>query len=172
MFKGSIPALVTPFRDEAFDEGVFRAFVDWQIAEGSHALVPCGTTGESATLVAEEHYRVVEVCIDCVEPAVVARFWIELLGYRTDDDLETDGWIHLEPPAGLPVLNLQRVPEAKAGKNRLHLDLYVVEPDGWIERCEQLGATKLRLHDDPKDWFQVMADPAGNEFCVCRENQV
>ncbi|MDQ8754857.1 4-hydroxy-tetrahydrodipicolinate synthase [Sphingosinicella sp. LHD-64] len=64
MFKGSIPALVTPFRDEAFDEGAFRAFVDWQIAEGSHALVPCGTTGESATLVAEEHYRVVEVCVE------------------------------------------------------------------------------------------------------------
>lgn len=64
MFKGSIPALVTPFRDEAFDAGAFRAFVDWQIAEGSHALVPCGTTGESATLVAEDHYRVVEVCVD------------------------------------------------------------------------------------------------------------
>jgi 4-hydroxy-tetrahydrodipicolinate synthase len=64
MFKGSIPALVTPFRDEAFDEGAFRAFVDWQIDEGSHALVPCGTTGESATLVAAEHYRVVEVCVD------------------------------------------------------------------------------------------------------------
>lgn len=64
MFKGSIPALVTPFRDEAFDEGAFRAFVDWQIAEGSHALVPCGTTGESATLVAEEHYRVIEVCVE------------------------------------------------------------------------------------------------------------
>ena len=50
MFRGSIPALVTIFRDEAFDEGAFRDFVDWQIAEGSHGLVPCGTTGESATL--------------------------------------------------------------------------------------------------------------------------
>ena len=46
MFSGSIPALVTPFRDEAFDEGAYRSFVDWQIAEGSHGLVPCGTTGE------------------------------------------------------------------------------------------------------------------------------
>ena len=63
MFRGSIPALVTPFRDEAFDEGAYRDFVDWQISEGSHGLVPCGTTGESATLPAEEHYRVVEACV-------------------------------------------------------------------------------------------------------------
>lgn len=64
MFKGSIPALVTTFRDEAFDEGAYRSFVEWQIAEGSHGLVPCGTTGESATLTADEHYRVIEVCVD------------------------------------------------------------------------------------------------------------
>lgn len=64
MFRGSIPALVTPFRDEAFDEDAFRAFVEWQISEGSHGLVPCGTTGESATLDAEEHERVVRACVD------------------------------------------------------------------------------------------------------------
>ncbi len=64
MFSGSIPALVTPFRDGAFDEIAFRRFVDWQIAEGSNGLVPCGTTGESPTLSYEEHYRVIEVCIE------------------------------------------------------------------------------------------------------------
>ena len=64
MFRGSIPALVTAFRDEAFDEGAWRAFIDWQIAEGSHGLVPCGTTGESATLPAEEHYRIIEICVE------------------------------------------------------------------------------------------------------------
>jgi 4-hydroxy-tetrahydrodipicolinate synthase len=63
MFSGSIPALVTPFRDGMFDEAVFRAFVDWQIAEGSSGLVPCGTTGESATMSIAEHDRVVAVCI-------------------------------------------------------------------------------------------------------------
>jgi 4-hydroxy-tetrahydrodipicolinate synthase len=62
MFRGSIPALATPFRDEAFDEGVYRDFVEWQIAEGSHGLVPVGTTGESATLSADEQRRVISVC--------------------------------------------------------------------------------------------------------------
>jgi len=64
MFSGSIPALVTPFRDGLIDEEAFRRFVDWQIANGSSALVPCGTTGESATLSYDEHYRVIEICIE------------------------------------------------------------------------------------------------------------
>jgi 4-hydroxy-tetrahydrodipicolinate synthase len=64
MFKGSIPALATPFRDEAFDEAAFRAFVQWQIAQGSHGLVPCGTTGEGATLDSDEHRRVVAACVE------------------------------------------------------------------------------------------------------------
>jgi 4-hydroxy-tetrahydrodipicolinate synthase len=63
MFRGSIPALVTPFRDEALDEGAYADFVAWQIAEGSHGLVPAGTTGESATLRPEEHRRVIEICV-------------------------------------------------------------------------------------------------------------
>ena len=64
MFSGSIPALVTPFRDEAFDEAAFRRFVDWQIDSGSSALVPCGTTGESATLDNDEHHLVINVCVE------------------------------------------------------------------------------------------------------------
>lgn len=64
MFSGSIPALVTPFRDGGLDEAAFRDFVDWQIAEGSSALVPCGTTGESATMTIEEHNRVIAMCVE------------------------------------------------------------------------------------------------------------
>ncbi len=64
MFSGSIPALVTPFRNGAFDEAAYRAFVDWQIAEGSTGLVPCGTTGESATMSIEEHDHIVKVCVE------------------------------------------------------------------------------------------------------------
>lgn len=62
-FYGSIPALVTPFRDGAVDFATFEAFVDWQIAEGSTGLVPCGTTGESATMTIEEHNAVIAACI-------------------------------------------------------------------------------------------------------------
>lgn len=64
MFSGSIPALVTPFRDDAFDAPAFARLVDWQIKEGTSALVPCGTTGESATLGFDEHYRVIDTCIE------------------------------------------------------------------------------------------------------------
>lgn len=64
MFKGSIPALVTPFKDGALDEKRFQDFVEWQIAEGSHGLVPVGTTGESPTLSHAEHKRVVELCVE------------------------------------------------------------------------------------------------------------
>lgn len=64
MFSGSIPALVTPFRDGSFDEATFRKLVDWQIEQGSSALVPCGTTGEASTLSNAEHHRVIEVCIE------------------------------------------------------------------------------------------------------------
>lgn len=63
MFRGSITALVTPFRDGAVDEAALQGLVDWQIAEGSHGLVPCGTTGESPTLSHDEHRRVVELTI-------------------------------------------------------------------------------------------------------------
>ncbi|WP_138379818.1 4-hydroxy-tetrahydrodipicolinate synthase [Luteithermobacter gelatinilyticus] len=64
MIKGSITALITPFRDGKFDEDAFRKFVNWQIEQGSHGLVPCGTTGESPTLDHDEHRRVTEVCIE------------------------------------------------------------------------------------------------------------
>ena len=63
-FRGSYTALVTPFKDGALDEAGFRALVSWQMAEGSNGLVPVGTTGESPTLSHEEHYKVVEWCID------------------------------------------------------------------------------------------------------------
>ena len=63
MFSGSIPALVTPMRGDRIDEDAFAALVNWQIAEGSNALVPCGTTGESATMSVAEHERLVARCV-------------------------------------------------------------------------------------------------------------
>lgn len=64
LFSGAMTALVTPFKDNAIDEEGYRAFIEWQISEGIHGLVPCGTTGESATLSHAEHERVIEICID------------------------------------------------------------------------------------------------------------
>ena len=62
-YKGSFTALVTPFKNGKVDEDAFRKFVDWQISEGTHGLVPVGTTGESPTLSHDEHKHVVEMCI-------------------------------------------------------------------------------------------------------------
>lgn len=64
VFSGAMTALVTPFKNNEIDEEAFRSFIEQQIVEGIHGLVPCGTTGESATLSHEEHERVIEICIE------------------------------------------------------------------------------------------------------------
>jgi 4-hydroxy-tetrahydrodipicolinate synthase len=70
MFFGSIPALVTPFSGGRVAEDTLRAFVDWQIGEGSNALVPCGTTGEVATLTSDEHRQVIAATVDATKGRV------------------------------------------------------------------------------------------------------
>ncbi|MHC1711455.1 MAG: 4-hydroxy-tetrahydrodipicolinate synthase [Solidesulfovibrio sp.] len=69
-FRGAITALVTPFRNGKVDEDAFRAFIEWQIEQGIHGLVPCGTTGESATLSHDEHKEVIAICVDQVKGRV------------------------------------------------------------------------------------------------------
>jgi predicted enzyme related to lactoylglutathione lyase len=114
-----------------------------------------------------------EIGIDCPNPDALAPFWEFALGYRREEgESDDEMFIDLAPPDGEgPVVFLQRVPEPKATKNRLHLDLYVAEPEAFMEQLEDLGA--LRLGEpvmEGDEWaFQVMADPVGNEFCVCRE---
>lgn len=70
MFKGSITALVTPFRNGKFDEAAFARFIEWQISEGTHGLVPVGTTGESPTLDHDEHKRVIELTVETARKRV------------------------------------------------------------------------------------------------------
>ena len=69
-FRGAITALVSPFRSGEVDEEAFRSLIEWQIEQGIHGLVPCGTTGESATLSHEEHKRVIRICVDQVKGRV------------------------------------------------------------------------------------------------------
>jgi len=70
MFQGSIVAIVTPFKNEKVDEKAFADLIEWHIKEGTSAIVPCGTTGESATLDYEEHHRVIEIAIEVVNKRV------------------------------------------------------------------------------------------------------
>ena len=86
MFSGSIPALATPFREGAFDEEAYRRFVDWQIESGSTGLVPCGTTGESATLDNDEHHRVISIC------AEVANKRVPVIAGAGSNDTQTALW--------------------------------------------------------------------------------
>ncbi len=111
----------------------------------------------------------VRLCIDANDVDRITEFWVALLGYQVrEPDGTDDDWRHLDPAVlALPALTIQPVPEDKSIKNRLHLDLFVAEPEPWIRRGLELGAKKLLLSEDPDDWFQVMADPEGNEYCIC-----
>lgn len=115
----------------------------------------------------------IEIGIDCSEPESLAPFWAAALGYEVGG-LSPDG-VYLEIlPAeqDQPIVYFQRVPEPKSVKNRLHLDLWTIDPDAEIARLEQLGARRLGepVRTDTGHWWQVMTDPAGNEFCLCREH--
>ena len=70
MIKGSIVAIITPFKGDTFDESAYRELINWQIDEGTNGIVPCGTTGESATLNMEEHKRVIKVAVEEVNKRV------------------------------------------------------------------------------------------------------
>ena len=112
------------------------------------------------------------ITFDCApphEPYELAVFWSGVLGFPVDpDDSPGDDEVGLAAPDGQPTLLFIRVPEAKAGKNRVHLDLQPDQPrDREVERVRALGATIVddRRTPNGRGWA-VMADPAGNEFCV------
>ena len=107
--------------------------------------------------------------IDSTDPRRLAHFWAEALGWRITH--ETDNEVALEPPEGqlgdglLPDLLFLRVPEEKAGKNRMHFDLRPDDQAAEVARLESLGATRADIGQGETRWV-VMADPEGNEFCV------
>ena len=106
------------------------------------------------------------VVVDCLDPEPLAAFWSDLLGVGVDH--RSDEWVSLHAAGpGHPRVAFQRVPETKAGKNRVHLDVWVPDVEAATVEAEALGARRLGrfVHESPEP-FQVLADPAGNEFCL------
>ncbi len=116
--------------------------------------------------------RVQNVSFDCADPAALARFWSEALGWRVT--YEEDDEVVLEPPAGspeegvVPDILFLPVPEGKVMKNRVHLDLRPADQALEVARLEALGAQRVDVGQDDSVTWVVMADPEGNEFCVLR----
>jgi 4-hydroxy-tetrahydrodipicolinate synthase len=93
--RGSLPALITPFRNGAVDEKALRDFIEWQIGQGSHGLVPVGTTGESPTLSHDEHMRVVELCVQAARGRVPV-----IAGAGSNSTTEAVGFVKHAKKAG------------------------------------------------------------------------
>jgi predicted enzyme related to lactoylglutathione lyase len=116
--------------------------------------------------------RIQCLCIDTTDPARLAAFWAETLGWRKTH--AEDDEVVLEPPSGsredgvVPDLLFLRVPERKAGKNRLHIDLRPEDQAAEVARLEALGASRADVGQGPESTWVVMADPDGNEFDVLR----
>ena len=117
--------------------------------------------------------RIDTVTVDAVDPTRLADFWCAALDWvqRTDED--GDIWVepgpgHPEAGRSRPLLFI-RVPEDKAGKNRIHLDLTPDDQEQEVERLEALGATRPSIGQSGNESWVVLADPEGNEFCVLEE---
>ena len=116
--------------------------------------------------------RIQCLTIDSADPFRLATFWQAVLGWRLE--AEDENGAVLEPPKGSPEdgvapdLLFLRVPDEKAGKNRLHLDLRPVDQAAEVARLEGLGARRADVGQGPDVTWVVLADPEGNEFCVLR----
>lgn len=135
---------------------------------GDKSVDRMGARGQSDVV----DIRIQCLCIDTTDPARLASFWQSALGWRRTH--AGDDQVVLEPPAGsredgvVPDLLFLRVPEQKAGKNRLHLDLRPRDQTVEVARLEELGARRVDVGQGADASWVVMADPDGNEFCVLR----
>ena len=110
----------------------------------------------------------IELTLDCLELDKTAAFWQVALGYVRENTIE-DRYVTLTGDG--PTLTLQRVPEPKHGKNRMHMDLLVDDLDAEVVRLHALGATTVSRgprQEFGQRWF-VLADPEGNEFCAAED---
>ncbi len=108
------------------------------------------------------------VTIDAQDPDRLAQFWAGVLGTSVDTSMDEGRFVFLNGTESLPVICFQRVPEAKAGKNRLHLDLAVDDLDAATEAIVSLGGSRVSETDKQLESFlwRTMADPEGNEFDI------
>jgi predicted enzyme related to lactoylglutathione lyase len=110
--------------------------------------------------------QMASVTIDCADPHKLAEFWTEALGTTIAAD-HAGQFISLTPSRdGAPAVGLQRVPEERAGKNRVHIDFLTEDRAVEVERLVKLGATEVGEHTVPGLAWTVLQDPEGNEFCV------
>jgi catechol 2,3-dioxygenase-like lactoylglutathione lyase family enzyme len=137
--------------------------------------------------------RRLQIAIDCSDPERLAAFWVEVLGYRTleppsgfaswsafsaaEAHEPGEQWrILVDPASAGPTILFHSVPEAKTTKNRLHLDIWIPHDDPTADhsalvereaaRLVQLAAARIRTRDDDGEFYIVMQDPEGNEFCI------
>jgi hypothetical protein len=106
------------------------------------------------------------ITIDCAEPRALAEFWCKALGTTVDQDYDGE-YVMLDRR---PYVAFQRVPEARAGKNRVHLDFATEDRAAEVSRLVGLGATEVAEHSVPGLTWTVLRDPEGNEFCVGSEH--
>ncbi|MBE1492804.1 VOC family protein [Plantactinospora soyae] len=103
--------------------------------------------------------------VDATDPARLARWWAEALGYQIVNELPDEVEIRRSPDV-LPGLVFVPVPGGKETKNRLHIDLRPADQEAEIERLVNMGARHVDVGQSPDDTWTVLADPEGNEFCV------
>ena len=111
----------------------------------------------------------IHIVLDCIDPQKLAEFWSQALGYKVSGFAEQ--WGMLKGPRDGDVVLLQKVPETKTGKNRMHIDVTATDIEAKATELEKIGARRLS-HDTVSQFgmtWIVMADPEGNEFCVCKE---
>jgi hypothetical protein len=109
---------------------------------------------------------VFNVTIDCVDPSRVAAFWAAATGYETADESPDFVRLRAVDPRGVRHLLFFAVPEPKAGKNRVHVDLATRDPEAEIARLVELGAVRGERRSGNGSSWTVMHDPEGNEFCI------
>jgi len=110
----------------------------------------------------------IELVLDVADLDRMAAFWTAALGYQAKGSIEQ--YKYLAPPAGEtgPPLILQRVDEPKSVKNRLHIDIKGSDVEAEVSRLEQLGAVRVQRYEEVGTTWVLMADPEGNELCVCQ----